>query len=152
VAENGKRWWILVFFGEYRHNMDTKGRLSIPSKMRNQCGSLVYVTRGNEGCLNVYNEEGWNAYYQGLAQLSQRKKEARKFLRLVQSKTHDIEFDKTGRINIPADLRSLAGLEKECVIIGVGDHMEIWNQQKWESYYEENDADFDELSEMLEEE
>lgn len=140
-----------VFFGEFRHNMDAKGRMSIPAKMRSQCGSLVYVTRGHEGCLDVYNEEGWNTFYASLSKLSQKKRKARQYLRIVNAKTRELEFDKAGRINIPADLRGLAHLEKECVVIGAGDHMEIWNASSWDEYCDISDEEFDELSEMLDE-
>lgn len=140
-----------MFFGEFRHNMDAKGRMSIPAKMRNQCGEVVYVTRGHEGCLDVYNEEGWNKFYGELSQLSTKKRKARQYLRIVNAKTRELEFDKMGRVNIPQDLRALAHLEKECVVIGAGDHMEIWNAASWDDYCDLSDDEFDELSEMLDE-
>lgn len=152
MSKNGKKWVIKVFFGEFRHNIDAKGRLSIPAKMRNQCGETVYVTRGNEGCLSVYNEEGWAEYYKNLEKLSQKKKDSRTYLRLVASRVSECEFDKLGRINIPGVLRSHSNLEKECVVVGVGDHMEIWNQKAWDDFYDENNDRFDELSEGLDEE
>ncbi|MGX8680346.1 MAG: division/cell wall cluster transcriptional repressor MraZ [bacterium] len=139
-----------MFFGEYQHNLDAKGRLSIPSKMRNQCGELVYITRGHEGCLEVYNEEGWDKKYQSYARISQKKKNGRAFMRLVSSSVSDCPFDKMGRVNIPANLRKEAKLMKECTVIGVGDHMEIWDTPTWLAYEQEQLLDFDELSEMLE--
>lgn len=151
MYENVKKWVRKVFFGEYRHNIDAKGRLSIPAKMRNQCGEVVYVTRGNDGCLAVYTEEGWNQYYQGLLALPQKKKSTRTFIRLVTSRVNDCEFDKLGRINIPLVLRKEGHLEKECVIVGVGDHIEIWNQNIWDQFYDENKDDFDDISEDLDE-
>lgn len=141
-----------MFFGEFRHNMDAKGRISIPAKMRGQCGERVYVTRGHEGCLDVYNEEGWKAFYEGLSHLSSKKRKARQYLRIVNAKTRELEFDKLGRINIPADLRSLAHLTKECAVIGAGDHMEIWNGASWDDYCNLSDEEFDELSESLDDE
>jgi len=132
--------------------MDAKGRLSVPAKMRNQCGASVYVTRGNDGCLNVYNEDGWNAYYNKIAKLSQTKKKHRAFMRMVTSRVRECEFDKMGRINIPLVLREHANLTKSCVVVGVGDHMEIWDEELWDNYYSDNDDSFDELSEELGEE
>lgn len=140
-----------MFFGEYRHNLDAKGRLSIPAKLRAQCPGSVYVTIGNDGCLNVYNEEGWQNYYTKLSKLKQNKKSARAFLRLVTSRVSECEFDKMGRINIPALLREHSHLEKSCVIVGSGDHMEIWNEDAWDQYIDANNDDFDSLSEMLDE-
>lgn len=138
-----------MFFSEYRHNLDAKGRLSIPAKMRNQCGDTVFVTKGNEGCLAVYTKEGWEAYYQELLKLPQKKKKTRIFIRLVTSRVSECEFDKLGRINIPAVLRTEGNLDKECVIVGVGDHMEIWDAKAWDDFYDENIDDFDDISEDL---
>ena len=102
-----------VFIGEYRHNIDTKGRLSIPAKMRLECGEKVYVTRGNEGCLAIYTVEGWENYYQSLMTLPKRKAEVRTFIRLVTSRATDCEFDKLGRINIPLVLRKEGNLQNK---------------------------------------
>lgn len=140
-----------MFFGEFRHNIDTKGRLSIPAKMRNQCGENVYVTRGNDGCLSIYTEEGWQNYYEELLKLPQKKKSTRVYMRLVTSLTSLCEFDKLGRINIPLRLREEGNLEKECVIVGVGDHIEIWNQELWDNFYDDNKDSFDDIYEDLEE-
>lgn len=143
----------MMFFGEYRHSIDTKGRLSIPAKMRNQCGDMVYVTRGNDGCLDLYTEEGWEEYYrEELENLSKKKKNSRTYKRLITSRVSLCEFDKLGRINIPSTLRETAHLKKECVIIGVGDHVEIWNQHEWDTFYEDNEGKLDEIAENLDEE
>lgn len=138
-----------MFHGEYRHNIDAKGRLSIPAKMRQECGEKVYITRGNEGCLSLYTEEGWQNYYQKLLSLPQQKKKTRVFIRLVTARLTVCEFDKLGRVNIPQVLRKEADLEKECVIIGVANHVEIWNCDKWDQFYNDNVDSFDEISEEL---
>ena len=140
-----------MFFGEFRHNIDAKGRLSIPAKMRNQCGECVYVTRGNDGCLALYTQEGWEAYYHELQSLPQKKKSTRIFIRLVTSRASECEFDKLGRINIPLVLRQEGNLEKECVIVGVGDHVEIWSQSAWNQFYDDNKDSCDDISEDLDE-
>lgn len=136
-----------MFIGEYQHNIDDKGRLSIPAKLRTQCSDVVYVTKGNEGCLAVYTEEGWNAYYNDLMKLPRTKKKVREFIRAVTSRARDCEFDKLGRINIPLVLRNEAKIVKECTIIGAGDHIEIWNSEVWENYYNNCAEDFDDNSE-----
>lgn len=138
-----------VFIGEYRHNIDTKGRLSIPAKMRLECGEKVYVTRGNEGCLAIYTVEGWENDYQSLMTLPKRKAEVRTFIRLVTSRATDCEFDKLGRINIPLVLRKEGNLQKECVIVGAGDHIELWNSETWDHFYDDNMDHFDEISENI---
>lgn len=138
-----------MFFGEYRHNIDAKGRISIPAKMRNQCTESVFVTKGNDGCLSLYTREGWEEYYKDLQKLSRKKVKTRALIRMITSRVNECEFDKLGRINIPLVLRKEGKLEKECVIIGVGDHVEIWNSQVWDTFYDEYKDDFDEISEEL---
>lgn len=140
-----------MFFGEYQHNLDTKGRLSIPAKFRGECGDHVYTMRGHEGCLDVYTEEGWQTYYAELKKLSNKKKEERAYLRMVTSRMSCSEFDKLGRINIPQVLRTHAHLEKECTIVGAGEHIEIWDTAKWDAFYDEYDDQFDDLSERISE-
>lgn len=138
-----------MFMGEYQHNIDSKGRLIIPSKFREQCGDMVVVTRGNEGCLSLYTVEGWNEYYSKLQELPKNKKEARIYVRMIISKANECMFDKLGRINIPQVLRNVGNLTKECIIVGVGDHVEIWNQDLWNKFYDDNFDDFDKVTEAL---
>ncbi len=139
-----------MFIGEYRHSLDAKGRLSIPAKLRNQCGEVVYVTRGNDGCLALYTQQGWDTYYKSLLSLPQTKKSTRIYVRLITSRASECEFDKLGRINIPQVLREEGKLEKECVVVGAGDHVEIWNTEMWDQFYDDNQEDFDDITEMLE--
>ncbi len=141
-----------MFFGEFKHNIDAKGRLSIPAKMRNQCGDSVYVMKGNDGCLAVYTQAGFDEYYAEILALSRKKKKNRTYKRLVTSRVNECEFDKLGRINIPAKLREEAHLTKECTVVGAGDCIELWNSEEWESYYDDNVDQFDELSEELDDE
>lgn len=140
-----------MFWGEYKHNIDAKGRLSIPAKMRNQCGDSVFVIKGNDGCLTIYTEEGWEKYYQENLMLSRKKKKNRTFIRLISSKVAQCEFDKLGRINIPPNLRKEANLQKECTIIGAMECIEVWDSEAWEAFYEENNDHFDDISEDLDE-
>ena len=144
-----KKWVTKMFMGEFKHNIDAKGRLIIPSKLREQCGSSVIVTRGVDGCLALYTQEGWDDYYQKLQMLPKTKKDARNFVRIITSRASECEFDKLGRINIPSVLRVEGKLEKECIIVGVGDHVEIWNESLWQDYYDMNKDNFDEISESL---
>ena len=144
-----KKWVTKMFMGEFKHNIDAKGRLIIPSKLREQCGSSVIVTRGFDVCLALYTQEGWNDYYQKLQMLPKTKKDARNFVRIITSRASECEFDKLGRINIPSVLRVEGKLEKECIIVGVGDHVEIWNESLWQDYYDMNKDNFDEISESL---
>ncbi len=141
-----------MFFSEYRHNIDAKGRLSIPSDMRNQCGDSVFVTKGHDGCLAVYTEEGWEEYYKELLTLSKKKAKVRQYIRTITARVKKCDFDKLGRINIPLVLREAGHLVKECSIIGVGDYIEIWDSQMWDDYYNEGIESFDDISEELDDE
>ena len=138
-----------MFMGEFRHSIDAKGRLIIPSKIRNECQSSVVVTRGFEKILAVYTLEGWDAYCQKLQALPKNKANIRAAIRLTLAKASVCEFDKLGRINIPASLRKDGGLEKECVVVGAGDHAEIWPEAKWDQYCGDNEDDYDEIFESL---
>ena len=144
-----KKWVTKMFMGEFKHNIDAKGRLIIPSKLREQCGSSVIVTRGFDGCLALYTQEGWDDYYQKLQMLPKTKKDARNFVRIITSRASECEFDKLGRINIPLVLRKEGNLQKECVIVGAGDHIELWNSETWDHFYDDNIDHFDEISENI---
>ena len=141
---------IGMFMGEFRHNIDTKGRLTLPSKFRDAFDASVVVTRGFDGCLNVYSLDQWQKVFEKLQRMPTNKKEARTFVRLFTAKASEIEFDKLGRINLPKPLVDEGHLEKECVIVGVGDHVEIWNAEAWDDYYNDEKDNFEDISESLE--
>ncbi|MFR6122726.1 division/cell wall cluster transcriptional repressor MraZ, partial [Faecalibacillus intestinalis] len=109
----------------------------------------VYVARGFDGCLAFYTKEEWDPFCAKLLSLPSNKKEVRKAIRFTISSACECEFDKLGRINIPTNLRTLAHLEKECVIIGAGNHGEIWSQEKWNQYYNDNQDSYDDILESL---
>ena len=138
-----------MFKGQFKHNIDAKGRLIIPSKLREQCGEKVVITKGLDGCLAVYTTEGWDKYYSKIEKLPTTKQKVRDFVRLVTTLADDLVFDKLGRVNISSFLRDVGGLKKECMIIGAGDHIEIWDLARWNKYYESRIDSFDELRESL---
>lgn len=111
--------------------------------------ALFLFARGFDGCLAFYTKEEWEPFCQKLLALPSNKKEVRKAIRFTISSASECEFDKLGRINIPTNLRTLAGLEKECVIIGAGNHGEIWSQEKWDQYYNDNQDGYDDILESL---
>lgn len=138
-----------MFMGEYRHNVDAKGRLTLPSKFREKYDGNVVVTKGFDGCLNIYSLPEWEIFYQKLASIPTNKKQARTVIRIITSKATECEIDKMGRINIPLSLRKEAHLDKACVIIGNLNHVEVWDEATWDSYYEEESGHLEELSEDL---
>ncbi len=137
-----------MFMGEYHHNIDEKGRIVIPGKFREEKDKII-VTRGVEKCLYLYTEEEWQVFVSKLNKLSYTKHDARAFMRSFFAGATACEFDKNGRINITSPLVSYAGLSKECVIIGVNDHIEIWDETKYNEYMEENQAKLEEITENL---
>ena len=145
---SGEKWVIVMFMGEYHQKIDEKGRLTIPAKLRTELGDNFIVTRGLDGCLFIYRKETWEQIinnYQNLPNI----KEARNFMRFFLSGATNLEFDKQGRINILSPLIKYAELKKETVIIGVGDRLEIWSNDKWNNFINENEEDFSKQADYL---
>lgn len=138
-----------MLMGEYHHNIDDKGRLILPSKFREDLGEEFVVTRGLEECLFVYPKCEWQKITSKLNSLPFTKKDARSFMRFFLSGATATVFDKQGRINITSLLISYAELKKECVIIGVGDRLEIWSKEKWNAFYDNNKEDLSDIAENL---
>lgn len=135
--------------GEFHHSIDEKGRLIIPSKFRGDLGSRVIVTRGLEGCLFVYSESEWNIIVSQLKTLPFTKKDARAFSRFFLSGAIEAEFDKQGRINIPSPLIGYASITKNCVVIGVNDRLEIWAEDSFNKFMDDNEDDLSDIAEHL---
>ncbi|SEK30305.1 MraZ protein [Carnobacterium iners] len=138
-----------MLMGEYKHNIDAKGRLIMPAKFRNDLGTTFILTRGLDGCLFGYPKNEWSVLEEKLKQLPLAKKEARAFTRFFYSAATECELDKQGRINIPQTLREYADLDKACHIIGVSDRIEIWSEKKWINFSAEAEESFDEIAENM---
>ena len=138
-----------MFMGEFHHNIDDKGRLIIPSKFRSELGESIIITKGLDKCIFVYSLKEWNKIIEKMSALQFTKKNVRAFERAFIGGASTIEFDKQGRINITSPLISYAGLEKECVIIGVGDRLEIWSLEKWNNFYDTNKDELSDIAENL---
>jgi len=137
-----------MFMGEYHHTIDDKGRLTIPSKLRYELGEEFVVTKGLDGCLFVYPKDEWNNITQKYKNLPNTK-DARNYLRFFLAGALVCEFDKQGRINITQPLIKYADLQKECVIIGVNERLEIWNKQRFEQFLDDNEANMSDIAENL---
>ncbi len=135
--------------GEYRHSIDLKGRVIIPSKMRDEMGSKIVITRGLDGCLFGYNEKNWNSILEKLNTLPFTKRDARNFTRFMTSGAITLEFDRQGRVNIPNYLSDYANLLKDVVIVGVINRIEIWSKEKWEEFMNNNVESLSDISENL---
>ncbi len=139
-----------MFMGEYNHTMDAKGRCIVPAKFRDSLGDEFVVTKGLDGCLFVYPNEEWLRFEEKLKTLPLTNKNARQFARFFLAGAATCEVDKQGRILLPAVLREFAQLEKEVVLVGVANRVEIWSKAKWEESMNSYDEDMDEVAENME--
>lgn len=140
---------IHMFMGEHVHTIDLKGRIIIPAKFREHLNDGFILTRGMDGCLFGYPPQEWIQFEEKLKKLSIAKKDARAFTRFFFSGATEVKIDKQGRINIPTTLRQHAALEKECVIIGVSNRIEIWSQNRWDEYFTMSEDAFNDIAENL---
>ena len=137
-----------MLMGEFHHNIDEKGRLIIPAKIRFELGEKFIVTRGLDKCLFVYPMNEWENIIAKYRELPNTK-EARNFMRFFLSGATVSEFDKQGRMNILTPLINYASLKRECVIIGVNDRLEIWSKDEWDKFVTENEENFSDMADHL---
>lgn len=138
-----------VFMGEYQHSLDAKGRVIVPAKFRELLGNECVVTRGLDRCLFLYPHGEWTKLEEKLKELPLTQRDARAFVRFFFSGASDVEFDKQGRIVLPASLREYAGMSKEIVVIGVSNRVELWAQEVWAEYVSEAEASFETIAEKI---
>lgn len=139
----------VLFMGEYQHSIDEKGRLTIPAKFREGLGSSFVMTRGLDQCLFAYPLDEWKQLEERLKTLPFTKADARAFTRFFFSGATECDWDKQGRVNIPQNLRDHAAIQKECVVIGVSNRVEVWSKERWEAYFAESEGSFGEIAEKL---
>ncbi|MFT4416119.1 division/cell wall cluster transcriptional repressor MraZ [Fredinandcohnia humi] len=138
-----------MFMGEYHHTVDSKGRMIIPAKFRDNLGDMFVLTRGLDQCLFGYPLSEWKILEEKLKTLPLTKKDARAFTRFFFSGAIECELDKQGRVNIATPLLTYAGLEKECVVLGVSNRIEIWSKPKWEEYFVASEDSFSDIAENM---
>lgn len=120
-----------MLMGEFSHSIDAKGRLIIPSKLRENLGEEFVMTRGLDGCLSIYPMTEWNLFAEKLRSLPLTDDNARQFLRFFVSGATPCELDKQGRVLVPATLREYAGLEKDVILTGMLNRVDIWDKGRW---------------------
>ncbi|HHX70611.1 MAG: division/cell wall cluster transcriptional repressor MraZ [Miniphocaeibacter sp.] len=138
-----------MFIGEYQHNLDTKGRLTMPSKFRDELGEEFFITKGMDNCLFVFPEKEWVKMDEKINGLKLSRKETRGLARLFYAGAISVSLDKMGRVLLPQTLRKYAGLNKEAVIIGVSSRVEIWDKEAWETYNDDDNLNYDILTEKM---
>ncbi len=142
-----------MFYGEYEHALDTKGRVIIPAKFREifkeHYAERFFLTRGLDRCLFVFTEEIWKTQEKKFRDMPFTKQESRKFNRLYFSGACEVVADKQGRILIPDYLKSYGEIKVNVVLIGVSDRIEIWAKEKWKEFFDSHKGSFEDLAEKL---
>ncbi len=138
-----------MLIGQFHHNLDEKNRIVIPTKYREALGEEFIITRGIEKCLYVYSINEWNKLVQKLETLPFTQKDARTFIRSFFSGANNCTFDKSGRIIITDTQKKYAQIEKECVIIGVNNRLELWSFESFENFMNENSEKLEDIAEHL---
>ena len=150
MKQSGRKWGVnIMFMGEFHHNIDEKSRLIIPSKFRSELGETFIITKGLDKCLFIYSKTEWDKIMQKVSTLQFTKKNVRAFERAFIGGASTIEFDKQGRINITSPLVHYANIQKECVIIGVNERLEIWSLEEFNNYMKENEDSLEERTENI---
>ena len=138
-----------MLIGEYTHTIDTKGRIIMPSKLKEDIGEKFVITKGLDGCLFVYSKAEWKNFEDKLRSFPLTNKDARALVRFFLAGAMECEVDKQGRFLISSNLREFASLEKDVVIIGVLDKIEIWSKDKWLEYSKKENMEVDEIAEKI---
>ena len=138
-----------MLIGEYRHNLDPKKRLAIPSKFRKELGDGAVLTKGLDGCLFISPLKNWAPFAEMIGGLSIGKQDTRSFARLFLSGAVEVEFDSLGRILIPDNLKEFASLNKEVVVSGLFNRLEIWDEERWNGYKNNLEKNSDKIAEKL---
>jgi MraZ protein len=138
-----------MFIGEYSHNLDEKGRLAIPKKFRTQLKTGAVITRGLDDCLFLYTASEWDVLAKKLAELPFSKANTRAFARLMLAGAMDVALDKQGRVVVPDYLRRYANLEKEVVVAGLYNRLELWSLHQWRAYSAQTELARNEIAEQL---
>ena len=138
-----------MFFGSFTHTLDEKGRLMIPRKMREELGYKVYIMKGFDGSLSLYNEERYQKLVAEFSSLPFNQRKNRDYLRIQFASTHEMDVDKLGRVQIPTALLNKFNISREVIVLGIGDHIEIWDQKKYAEYEASVKDEFENIAETI---
>jgi len=139
-----------VYFGEAQTKLDDKGRITVPRRVRETMDveghAIWYMTRGFDHCIFLFHRDTWRDIQSQVNRYSSMNAQTLDFRRLFFSSVAEAKPDGQGRMAMPAHLREHAGIEKEAVLIGVGDHLELWNPESWRAFAEGKDAEYKEMA------
>lgn len=143
------KMYVYMFIGEYSHNLDEKGRLAIPVKFRRELNKGTIVTRGLDNCLFIYTKKEWEKVAKKLAALPFGQANSRAFARLMLAGAMDVELDVQGRVILPEYLRKFAHLKKAVVIAGLYSRLEVWDEENWNRYKSQTEAESGIIAERM---
>ncbi len=138
-----------MLIGEHKHTLDTKKRLSLPSKFRKELGKTVVITRGLDSSLFVYSSKEWKKFSSKLSELSMGQADTRAFNRFMLGGAVETDIDSVGRILIPDFLKDFAMLKQKVMVIGLSNRVELWDEDKWNNYQSKLSSKADVLAEKL---
>lgn len=138
-----------MFLGNYQHSLDSKGRVTIPAKLRDLLGDKFIATRGLDNCIFLYPLDEWQNIEDKLRSLPFTRADVRSFMRIFLSAASELEVDKQGRTVLPSNLRDYAKINMDIIIIGVGTRIEIWARDQWETYTSNSDSSYEVIAESL---
>ncbi len=146
---SGDNSYFYMFIGEYKHSIDNKGRLAVPSKFRQALKGGAIVTRGLDRCLFLFSQKEWEELAQKLIALPIAQANSRAFIRLMLAGAMEVRLDNQGRILVPDYLRDYSNLSKQAIIAGLYNRIEIWDEDNWKQYKDKTEASSDEIAEKL---
>lgn len=135
-----------MFKGEYNHTLDAKGRIVIPSKVREELGSHFVITKAFDQCLYLFPDTSWEKFVEKINSLPASREKVRRVQRRFIGSSWDCEPDKQGRFLIPPKLREYAGITRDVVLVGLSDRLEVWSLDKWIEYCDEEDESIDDIA------
>ena len=138
-----------MFFGSFAHSLDEKGRLMIPRKMRDELGFKAYIMQGFDGSLSIFNESRYQKLVEEFSKLSFNQHKIRDYLRLQFASTYEMDVDKLGRVQIPTALLNKFNISHDVIVLGIGDHIEVWDRYKYEEYENGIRDNFESIAEEI---
>lgn len=138
-----------MYTGRYYHKLDEKNRFSLPAEFRKQLGKQVVITKGLDGCLFVFDEREWGKKLDEAARLEYTKKAHRDFVRLLTNDATTHEVDAHGRVLLSSYLKTLGSLNREIVIVGSLDRVELWNQEAYHEYLKRIEGEAEQIAEGI---
>ncbi len=138
-----------VLMGEFSHSLDDKGRITIPARLREDLDVHFVMTKGLDGCLFLYPMNEWHKLEERLKALPLTNANARAFQRLFLAGAQDVEVDRQSRVTVPPRLREYAGVNRDVVLVGVSNRVELWSQDNWQAYQVKAQAAYEDVAEKM---